>query len=257
MADGVASLTDREREVLRLLLAGHTAKSAAAELDLSVHTVNDYLREARKKLGVASSREAARILGEQEEQTPQTAPQNTAPEQIGIADTTPATDNPMPSETRDRRNRVTWIIGGTLMFTAVIAAALLASSSASHNAAEDEMEASLEQGTQAEAAARDWIKLVDAGDYRESWAQAGAIFKSAVTADAWARQVTPVRQPLGEVVSRNLKGIDAPASLPGAPKGEYRIVTFDTDYASAAGAVETVVLAKSGGKWGVVGYFIR
>ena len=143
------------------------------------------------------------------------------------------------------------------MFTAVIAAVLLATSSGSHDAGEDEMEASLQQGTQAEAAARDWIKLVDAGDYRESWAQAGPIFKSAVTADAWAKQVTPVRQPLGEVVSRDLKGIDAPASLPGAPKGEYRIVTFDTDYSATAGTVETVVLAKSGDDWDVVGYFIR
>jgi DNA-binding CsgD family transcriptional regulator len=158
MADGVASLTDREREVLRLLLAGHTAKSTAAELDLSVHTVNDYLREARKKLGVASSREAARILAEQEEQTPQSAPQNAAPEQIGIADTTPATDNPLPSATRDRRNRVTWIIG------------------AGH------------PGTPAT---------------RRS------------------------RQP--------------------QPQG-HRVT---------AGTVETVVLAKSGGNWGVVGYFIR
>ena len=56
MSDGtdasIETLTDREREVLRLLLAGHTAKSAASELDLSVHTINDYLREARRKLGV-------------------------------------------------------------------------------------------------------------------------------------------------------------------------------------------------------------
>ena len=66
MAEGGQDLTDREREVLRLLLAGHTAKSAAAELDLSVHTINNYLREARKKLGVSSSREAARVLGERE-----------------------------------------------------------------------------------------------------------------------------------------------------------------------------------------------
>ena len=55
----IDALTDREREVLHLLLAGHTAKSAATELDLSVHTVNDYLREARRKLGVSSSREVA------------------------------------------------------------------------------------------------------------------------------------------------------------------------------------------------------
>ena len=45
-------------------------------------------------------------------------------------------------------------------------------------------------------------------------------------------------------------------AVAGRPE-RYRIVTFDTDYASAAGAVETVGLAKSGGNWGVVGYFIR
>ena len=76
MAEGVQDLTEREREVLRLLLAGHTAKSAASELDLSVHTINDHLREARKKLGVSSSREAARILGDEESAAPKRAHPN-------------------------------------------------------------------------------------------------------------------------------------------------------------------------------------
>ena len=143
------------------------------------------------------------------------------------------------------------------MLSTIIAAVLFATTAGSDAAGENEIEASLQQGTEAEAVARDWVKLVDAGQYEASWAEAGPVFKSAVTADTWAKQVEPVRKPLGNVVSRELKGIDAPASPPGAPKGEYRIVTFDTDYAAAAGAVETVVLTKAEGTWDVVGYFIR
>jgi DNA-binding CsgD family transcriptional regulator len=62
MKGDVQSLSDRERETLRLLGRGHDAKSIASTLDLSVHTVNERLREVRRKLGVSSSREAARLL---------------------------------------------------------------------------------------------------------------------------------------------------------------------------------------------------
>ncbi len=54
-----------------LLLAGHDAKSVARDLGLSVHTVNDRLRDARRKLGVSSSREAARILADAEHKNPE------------------------------------------------------------------------------------------------------------------------------------------------------------------------------------------
>ena len=46
-------LSEREKEALRLLLVGHDAKSIAGTLGLSVHTVNDRLRDARRKLGVS------------------------------------------------------------------------------------------------------------------------------------------------------------------------------------------------------------
>lgn len=62
MKGDVESLSDRERETLRLLGRGHDAKSIASALGLSVHTVNERLREVRRKLGVSSSREAARLL---------------------------------------------------------------------------------------------------------------------------------------------------------------------------------------------------
>jgi DNA-binding CsgD family transcriptional regulator len=59
---GVASLTEREREVLRLLACGHDTKSSAQALAISIYSVNERLRDARQKLGVSSSREAARIF---------------------------------------------------------------------------------------------------------------------------------------------------------------------------------------------------
>lgn len=66
MATDLGTLTDREKAVLRLLAKGFDAKSAARELGLSVHTVNERLRSIRRKLQVTSSREAARLLLERE-----------------------------------------------------------------------------------------------------------------------------------------------------------------------------------------------
>ena len=45
------SLSDRERETLRLLGRGHEAKSIASTLGLSVHTVNERLRLLRSHPG--------------------------------------------------------------------------------------------------------------------------------------------------------------------------------------------------------------
>ena len=57
-----ARLTDREMEVLRLLVAGHTVKTIAARLGRSETSINERLRSARRKTGVGSSRELARLL---------------------------------------------------------------------------------------------------------------------------------------------------------------------------------------------------
>jgi DNA-binding CsgD family transcriptional regulator len=59
------ALTEKELEVLRLLAAGHTVKSIAAGLGRSEASINERLREARRKTGVGSSRELARLLDAQ------------------------------------------------------------------------------------------------------------------------------------------------------------------------------------------------
>jgi DNA-binding CsgD family transcriptional regulator len=56
------ALNERELEILRLLAGGHTVKSIAVQLGRSEASINERLREARRKTGVGSSRELARLI---------------------------------------------------------------------------------------------------------------------------------------------------------------------------------------------------
>ena len=63
-------LTEREKQALRLLLRGFDVKTCARELGVTSNTITERLRSARTKLGVTSSREAARILIKTEDTDP-------------------------------------------------------------------------------------------------------------------------------------------------------------------------------------------
>lgn len=58
----VAGLTAREQDVLRLLVAGHTNKSAAEVLNISARTVEVHRLRLQKKLGVRSAEELVRLV---------------------------------------------------------------------------------------------------------------------------------------------------------------------------------------------------
>ncbi|WP_045318705.1 MULTISPECIES: response regulator transcription factor [Brevundimonas] len=64
-------LSERERECLRLLARPMRAKEIARTLDLSVYTVHDHLKSARRKLGVGDSMTAAMMLREHETGPPE------------------------------------------------------------------------------------------------------------------------------------------------------------------------------------------
>ena len=62
--DNLDSLTTRESHILDLLIGGGSYKAIAADLDISVHTVNNHIRHIYKKLHVQSRSEAvAKSLG--------------------------------------------------------------------------------------------------------------------------------------------------------------------------------------------------
>jgi hypothetical protein len=116
------------------------------------------------------------------------------------------------------------------------------------------------QGEQdlARRAAETWLSLVDGGNYAASWETAGAYFRNAVSAEAWAASAGAACGPLGALRSREERSATPATSLPGAPDGEYIVFQFDTAFANKAQAVETVTfLHEPDGIWRAAGYFVR
>ena len=107
-------------------------------------------------------------------------------------------------------------------------------------------------------AAENWLALIDTDDKKESWNQAAALFKSAVTSEQWNDSLRAAQTPLGKVVSRKLKSQRYAEELPGAPDGEYVVIEYETSFEKKKNAVETVVPMKdTNGEWRVSGYFVK
>jgi len=103
-----------------------------------------------------------------------------------------------------------------------------------------------------------WVSLVDGEDYGESWNQASALFKTAVTKEQWQQSLKAVRTPLGKMVARKLKSKQYTKSLPGAPDGEYVVIQYETTFEKQQSAIETVTpMLDKDGKWRVSGYYIK
>jgi hypothetical protein len=114
------------------------------------------------------------------------------------------------------------------------------------------------QTRDAVSAAQKWLALIDGGNYSETWKEASAIFRGAVTEPGWENSMTTFRQPLGDLLSRKLKSAQLMTELPGAPDGQYVVMQFETSFAGKKSTIETVtfMLGKDG-QWKSAGYFIK
>jgi hypothetical protein len=110
----------------------------------------------------------------------------------------------------------------------------------------------------AQKAAESWLVLVDSGKYPESWDEAAALFKGAMTREQWTQTLKGVRSPLGKLQSRKIKSRQYAEKLPGAPDGKYVILQFDTVFEHKASAIETVTpMLDKDGSWRVSGYYLK
>ena len=110
----------------------------------------------------------------------------------------------------------------------------------------------------AEQSAQSWLKVVDAGKYEQSWTEASSFFKSAVTKAKWNSALQQARAPLGAASGRSSMGSMYQTDLPNAPKGEYVVMQYKTQFANTGSAIETVsAMLDSDGKWRTAGYFIK
>lgn len=108
------------------------------------------------------------------------------------------------------------------------------------------------------AAAQTWLAMVDKGEYAASWEASATPMKAAVTVEEWDRAMKGVRAPLGAVGARKMKTATYATTLPGAPDGQYVVITFRTGFAKKKAAIETVTeMIDADGTWRVAGYFIK
>jgi hypothetical protein len=110
----------------------------------------------------------------------------------------------------------------------------------------------------AQKSAEAWLALADAGKYAETWDEAAAYFKNAITKERWVNAMKSTRAPLGAVRARKLKSATYTKTLPGVPDGEYVVIQYDTSFENKESAVETITpMLDKDGKWRVSGYFIK
>lgn len=108
------------------------------------------------------------------------------------------------------------------------------------------------------AAAREWLALVDKGQYAESWERSASLFRGAVPEEQWVQTMQSMRKPFGANLSRELASSRYRTTLPGAPDGEYVIIQFKASFENKKSAVETVTpMRDTNGQWRVSGYFMK
>ena len=111
---------------------------------------------------------------------------------------------------------------------------------------------------EAETAASAWLKLVDAGNYSASWAQASSLFQSAVSEASWEAALRSSRGPLGALKTREVQSATFTNTLPGAPDGEYVVIKYASQFANKTSAIETVTpMREKDGSWHVSGYYVK
>ena len=145
----------------------------------------------------------------------------------------------------NRRTR--WALG------AILLPALLAAAGAPRLAR------AAESGTtEARKAAEQWLALVDAGKYGESWDQAAQSLRQSLSRKAWESALKKKLPPLGKVESRKLVKADVLKNIPGLPPGEYVGLQYRTSFQKSQSTAEVVVavLGKDG-KWRVLQYTVQ
>jgi opacity protein-like surface antigen len=110
----------------------------------------------------------------------------------------------------------------------------------------------------ATAAAREWLSVVDAGQYGQSWDEAAALFKRNISKSQWERAVGDVRKQTGALKTRELQSAQPAHQLPGVPDGDYVVIVYRSSFAEAPVATETVTpMRDADGHWRVAGYYVK
>lgn len=109
-----------------------------------------------------------------------------------------------------------------------------------------------------QAAGEAWLKLVDQGNYGQSWDAGALTFELTITKQEWEKALTAMRQPLGSVMSRELLEQRIAENPKGLPKGSYMVLFYKTSFSNRPEANELLTLQQqNNGQWKVLTYHVR
>ena len=106
--------------------------------------------------------------------------------------------------------------------------------------------------------AENWLSIIDAEQYEDSWENGAIFLKNEVSKEQWVSSMNKYRKPLGKMEERKFKSSQYMTDIPDAPDGEYVVIQFDTVFENKKEAIETLTpMLDPDGKWRVAGYFIK
>jgi len=111
-----------------------------------------------------------------------------------------------------------------------------------------------EKAEKATAVAMEFLDLIDAEKYAESWQMAAGMMKEKVTEKDWIEKLTKARGFSGALVERSMKSTSYSLTVPDGPDGEYILLTFNSSYQRVEKAIELVNVMVEDGHWKVVAY---
>jgi hypothetical protein len=116
--------------------------------------------------------------------------------------------------------------------------------------------AEVEHARVAEQHAREWLALIDAGDYAASWEAAAENFQAVTSKAEWQVVAARVQGGLGAPMDRELAAAKYTTKLPWEPAGERVLIQYRILYGGRA-ASETLTMRHEDERWKMSGFRIR
>jgi len=104
-----------------------------------------------------------------------------------------------------------------------------------------------------------WLKIIDNGNYEQSWEYTSDFFRKRMPKEKWIESLKSFRKPLGKLLSRSLESnYYFSSGLPAAPDGDYLVLQFSSSFKKKKATNEALLLfLDNNEKWLVCGYSIR
>src|SRR5690606_26561100 len=112
------------------------------------------------------------------------------------------------------------------------------------------------QQAEAEAAAREYLSMIDSAAYDETWERSGSALRDTTNRFVWTNMLKATSRSLGIGADGQVDSLGVTTQRDaGVPVGEYVLVQFKSKAGNAT-ATEKVVMQREQRAWKIVGYFI-